>query len=79
MILLAGIFFAIFFTEIHRFHIKWKLNFRPFNCSSCLAAWVSLALYFIPVAVEPVFYMFSAGALAPIIALLMNHLWQKKI
>ena len=61
MILIAAICFSIFFVDIHRFYIKWHINFKPFNCASCLAAWMGLFLYLFPVAIDYVFYMFTAG------------------
>jgi Na+/melibiose symporter-like transporter len=80
MVLLAGIMFSIFFVEVHKFHVKWKLNFRPFNCASCLSAWVTLGLYFVPLeAVTPIGLMFTAGVLAPVGTMLMNYLWNKSI
>lgn len=76
MILIAAICFSIFFVDIHRFYIKWHINFKPFNCASCLAAWMGLFLYLFPVAIDYVFYMFTAGVLAPIIKLLMDYLYK---
>ncbi|TSA65732.1 MAG: hypothetical protein D4R41_00630 [Sediminibacterium sp.] len=77
MIIITAICFALFFTDIHQLHIKWKLNFKPFNCSSCLAAWVGLVLYFCPVWVVTIMsYMFIAGYLAPIINKLAWKLWK---
>ena len=29
MIIIAAVCFAIFFVEIHQFHRKWKLDFKP--------------------------------------------------
>jgi hypothetical protein len=77
MILIASICFALFFVEIHRFHDKWKINFKPFNCASCLASWMALLLWFVPVLIEPVFLMFVAGTITPIARLLMNYIWKK--
>ncbi len=43
------------------------LNFKPFNCSSCLAAWVALLLLFLPdIFTQVTFYMFTAGVVAPL-------------
>lgn len=76
-IIISAISFSIFFTEIHRFQDKWKLNFKPFNCASCLAAWVSLVLFFIPDHLLNIFsVMFISGLLAPVINLLINKLWK---
>lgn len=76
-IIISAIAFAIFFVEMHRFQDKWNLKFRPFNCASCLAAWVSVILFFIPKLWLDVFsVMFISGVLAPVINLLMNRLWR---
>jgi hypothetical protein len=76
-IIISAISFSIFFTEIHRFQDKWKLNFKPFNCSSCMSAWVSLFLFVIPDKLLDAFsIMFISGLLAPIINLLINKLWR---
>lgn len=76
--LIGGLSFAIFFVDIHKFYHKWKLNFKPFNCASCLSAWVTLLLYFMPeYIVLPFTFMFTAGVLAPIIHIAMEILFQK--
>ena len=78
MIILAAVFFAVFFVDIHRFYAKWKLNFKPFNCASCLASWTALGLYFCPAIIqEIVLLMFASGVAAPIFKILMDILWNK--
>ena len=77
MIIIASVCFAVFFVDIHRFYAKWGLNFKPFNCASCLASWLALGLYLFPVALPYVFYMFVAGVLAPIVKLLMDYLYKQ--
>jgi hypothetical protein len=77
MILLAGISFAIFFVEIHGFYKKWDLNYKPFNCASCLAAWTTGVMYFMPA--EVVYFtamFFGAGCLTPVLIVLINKLWR---
>ena len=77
MIIIASICFALFFIEIHRFHDKWKLNFKPFNCSSCLASWTALALFLLPqIATDIMFVMFVSGVLAPIGRQAMEFIWR---
>jgi hypothetical protein len=77
MIILAAISFALFFVEIHQLHIKWKLNFKPFSCTSCLGAWVGLILYILPeIFTNVAAVMFVPGVLAPIITKLMWNLWK---
>jgi hypothetical protein len=67
----------LFFVEIHRFNVKWKLDFKPFNCGSCLAAWTALALYLLPTIVtEIAFVMFVSGVLAPIGRQAMEFIWK---
>ena len=79
MIIIAAICFAVFFVDVHRFYIKWHINFKPFNCASCLASWMALGLYVFPEALPYVFYMFTAGVLAPILKILMDFLWKKSL
>jgi hypothetical protein len=77
MIIITAICFALFFVEIHRFNVKWKLDFKPFNCGSCLAAWTALALYLLPTIVtEIAFVMFVSGVLAPIGRQAMEFIWK---
>jgi hypothetical protein len=64
----AAIAFTLYWVEFAELYVKFRLNFRPFNCSVCLAAWVGLALYFLPIEVsEAVCAMFIPGCLAPLI------------
>ena len=75
--ILAAISFALFFVEVHQFHIKWNLNFKPFSCTSCLSAWVGLALFILPdIFTSIVAVLFIPGVLAPIITKLMWNLWK---
>jgi hypothetical protein len=78
MIIIAAICFAIFFVEIHQFHRKWYLDFKPFSCTSCLAAWTGLALYLLPeIFTNVIAFVFIPGVLAPIITkLMLNYLWK---
>jgi hypothetical protein len=77
MIIITAICFALFFVEIHRFNVKWKLDFKPFNCGSCLAAWTALALYLLPTIVtEIAFVMFVSGVAAPIGRQAMEFIWK---
>ena len=76
MEILAAIFFSFFFTSFHKFHQKWKLDFRPFNCSSCLASWVALTLFFLPdIVTQCVLTMFGAGVLTPLFVRLFDKLY----
>lgn len=77
MIILTAICFSLFFVEIHRFNVKWKLNFKPFNCASCLAAWSALALYLLPqIVTEIAFLMFVSGVAAPLVDKFMGFIWK---
>jgi hypothetical protein len=72
--IITGIAFAFFFTEMHQFHKKWKLDFRPFNCVSCLSAWSSLVLYLLPDIIKmPLLIMFISGTFAPLFVKLYNN------
>jgi hypothetical protein len=77
MIIITAIFFALFFVEIHRFNVKWKLDFKPFNCGSCLAAWTALALYLLPnIVTEIAFVMFVSGVAAPLADKFIGFIWK---
>jgi hypothetical protein len=77
-IIIGAVCFAVFFVDIHRFYAKWKINFKPFNCASCLASWVALILYFSPTVIVDIFFiMFVSGVAAPIIKILIDILWNK--
>lgn len=74
--IITGICFAFFFIEMHQFHRKWNLNFRPFNCVSCLAAWSSLIFYILPEWLKmPLLIMFVSGAFSPLFVKLYNELF----
>ena len=74
--IITGICFAFFFIEMHQFHRKWKLEFKPFNCVSCLSAWAALVLYFLPEWIKmPLLVMFVSGAFAPLFVKLYNNLF----
>jgi hypothetical protein len=75
--IIAAISFALFFVEIHQFHMKWKLDFKPFSCTSCLSAWTGLVLYFLPeIFTNIVAVVFMSGVLAPITTKLIWRLWK---
>lgn len=77
MIIIAALMFSMFFVEIHRFDQKWKLDFKPFNCASCLSAWIALILYFLPKEItEIMLVMFTAGTVAPILRMLFLKLYK---
>jgi hypothetical protein len=76
MEILAAILFSFFFTQLHQFHIKWKIDFKPFNCASCLASWISITLFFLPDIVTNAFIaMFGAGVLAPLFLRIFDKLY----
>lgn len=77
MIIITAICFALFFVEIHRFNVKWKLDFKPFNCGSCLAAWTALALYLLPnIVTDIAFVMFVSGVAAPLADKFIGFIWK---
>ena len=77
MIIIAALMFSIFFVEIHRFDQKWKLDFKPFSCTSCLAAWTGLSLYLLPaICTDVIAFVFIPGVAAPLLSKLMWNLWK---
>jgi hypothetical protein len=75
--ILASALFSYYFIEMGRFPLKWKLNFKPFNCLVCLPAWVALALYMLPIeATEIIIVMFASAILAVLFKTLMNKAYE---
>jgi len=75
--ILASALFSYYFIEMGRFTLKWKLNFKPFNCLVCLPAWVALALYMLPIeATEIIIVMFASAILAVLFKTLMNKAYE---
>lgn len=75
--IIGAIAFSIYFVEIGVFHRRLKLNFKPFSCVPCLAAWSGLALYLLPSYISLIAcVMFVPGVVATIIQNLMQRLWK---
>lgn len=71
--IIAAAFFSYYFIEMGRFHKKWHIDFKPFNCLVCLPAWVALILYWLPFYVtEMILVMMGAAILSVLIKTLMN-------
>jgi hypothetical protein len=77
-IILAANLFSFYFITQNNFPVKWKLDFKPINCTLCLSAWVGLALFLLPTyATNLTLCMFGAGALSPFIRNFLTNLYQK--
>lgn len=78
-IILAANFFSFYFIVQNNFPQKWKLNFKPFNCTLCLTAWVGLALYLLPDwTTHAMIAMFGSGVIAPFFRNFLNNLYEAK-
>jgi hypothetical protein len=77
--ILAANFFSFYFIVQNDFPRKWNINYKPFNCTLCLTAWVGLLLYFLPIEVtDAVVCMFGAGVIAPFFRNFLNNLYEPK-
>jgi len=77
--ILAANFFSFYFIVQNDFPRKWNINYKPFNCTLCLTAWVGLLLYFLPIEVtDAVICMFGAGVIAPFFRNFLNNLYEPK-
>ena len=75
-IIITSVCASLFFITIHNLHRKWKLNFKPFSCGSCLAAWVGVVLYFSPkLVLDVASVLFISGFLGAIVETLMYKIW----
>lgn len=78
-VILAANFFSFYFIVQNNFAQKWKLNFKPFNCTLCLTAWIGLILYILPLwATEAMLCMFGAGVISPFFRNFLNNLYEAK-
>ena len=78
-IILAANLFSFYFITQNRFPFKWNLDFKPFNCTLCLTAWVGLLLFWLPDwTTDMTLCMFGAGAISPFIKNFLNNLYQPK-
>jgi hypothetical protein len=76
-IIITSVCTSLFFIVIHNLHIKWKVNFKPFSCGSCLAAWVGFVLYFSPkLVVDIASVLFISGFLGAIVETLIYKIWK---
>lgn len=78
-IILAANFFSFYFITQNRFPFKWHLDFKPFNCTLCLTAWVALVLFLLPqVVTDAIVCMFGAGVISPFFKNFLNNLYEPK-
>ena len=75
--ILTAVCASLFINDIHNIPFKWKINFKPFNCGSCLAAWIAPIHYFASELIQNITStMFIAGFLTPILSKLIWNLWK---
>jgi len=75
-IILTSICASLFFNTIHNLHIKWKVNFKPFSCGSCLASWIAVILYMSPELILNIAsVLFISGFLASVTETLIYKIW----
>ena len=75
-IILTSVCASLFFITIHNLHRKWRVNFKPFSCGSCLASWVAVILYFSPELILNIAsVLFISGVVAAITETLIYKIW----
>lgn len=75
-IILTSICASLFFNTIHNLHIKWRVNFKPFSCGSCLASWIAVILYMSPELILNIAsVLFISGFLASVTETLIYKIW----
>jgi hypothetical protein len=75
-IIITSVCASLFFNSIHNLHRKWKVNFKPFSCGSCLASWIAVILYFSPeLIINIASVLFISGYVAAITETLMYKIW----
>lgn len=74
-IILTAICASLFFNYIHRLHIKWNINYKPFSCVSCLSAWLAILFLYTPELILNIAtVMFVSGVLSAIGEFYLNKL-----
>ena len=75
-IIITSVCASLFFNTIHILHRKWRINFKPFSCGSCLASWIGVVLYFSPeLIVNIASVLFVSGVVAAITETLIYKIW----
>jgi hypothetical protein len=75
-IIITSVCASLFFNTIHNLHRKWRINFKPFSCGSCLASWIGIVLYFSPeLIVNIASVLFVSGVVAAITETLIYKIW----
>jgi len=75
-ILAAGLL-SFYFIEMARFHKKWKIDFKPFNCLVCMPAWIGLGLYWLPLYItEIIIVMMGAAIFSVLLKTLMTKAYE---
>jgi hypothetical protein len=78
-VLLATLFFTFYFIDMARLPERWNINFKPFNCNMCLAVYVAIILYLVPVIILNIVLVgFMSGVFAPMFRNLFTNLFFKK-
>ena len=79
LVILTANLFTFYFLQQGQFHKKWKLDFKPFNCSICLSAWSGLIIYFLPSFIQyPILALFGSGFIAPFFRNFFTNLYFKQ-
>lgn len=74
-VVMASVLFSLYFITFSKLYLKFKLNFKPFNCEVCLPFYVALVLLFCPESIsEIVIVLFSGGIIAALISRLISRL-----
>lgn len=78
-IVLTVLLSVFYFIDMGRFPEKWNINFKPFNCHMCLAFYIGVVYYFLPlVLLNMLLVCFASGVSAPLFKNLMNNIFFKK-
>lgn len=75
--ILFGVSFGWFAVTVAKWHLWYDemLDFKPFNCPSCLGAWSALMVYFFPdVILYPMTALFTAGTVATFLTLIYERI-----
>jgi hypothetical protein len=78
-VVIASLFSVFYIIDMARLPERFKVNFKPFNCSLCLSFYVAIILYLVPNNILNCVLVASvSGVAAPLFRNLLNNIFFKK-
>lgn len=77
-LIMTAVMFSFYFIEVAKMHLHLKLDFKPFNCMTCLPVWSGAIFYFMPtVVVDFIMICMAAGIFGPLFRNFLINIFNK--